>query len=150
MSIIDPAEFASVDPERFAAIVRGATRGDLADTMAGPDRDTILREIFHRFPTQFRSDSAGGTDAIIHWQVGGRADGGSDTFEVVISAGTCTISPEAAGDPRLTVTLGGVEFLHLISGSGNPMTMFLTGKLKAKGDLTLAANLSNLFDLPKG
>jgi hypothetical protein len=30
------------------------------------------------------------------------------------------------------------------------MMMFMTGKLKAKGDLGLAANLQNLFDLPKG
>jgi putative sterol carrier protein len=30
------------------------------------------------------------------------------------------------------------------------MMLFMTGKLKAKGDLALAANLANLFDLPKG
>ena len=30
------------------------------------------------------------------------------------------------------------------------MVMFMTGKVKAKGDLTLAANLATLFDLPKG
>jgi putative sterol carrier protein len=118
--------------------------------MAGPDRDTILREIFNRFPAQFRPDQAGDTDAVIHWQVGGRTDGSSDTFEVVIAAGTCLVSPEPVGDPTLTVTLNGAEFLQLLSGTANPMTMFLTGKLKAKGDLSLAANLANLFDLPKG
>jgi putative sterol carrier protein len=49
----------------------------------------------------------------------------------------------------LTVTLGGVEFVKLVGGAANPMMMFMTGKLKAKGDLGLAANLANLFDLPK-
>jgi len=150
VSIIEPAEFASVDPERFAALVRGASRDDLAQSMAGPNREVILREIFGRFPTQFRPDRAGNTDAVIHWRVGGRADGGTDTFEVVIAKGSCTVSPEPAGDPSLTVTLGGVEFLQLLAGASNPTTMFLTGRLKAKGDLSLAANLSNLFDLPKG
>ena len=42
-----------------------------------------------------------------------------------------------------------MDFLQLISGGANPMMMFMTGKLKAKGDLGLAANLANLFDLPK-
>jgi hypothetical protein len=148
--IIDPSEFASVDPERFAALVRRASRDELGQTMSGPDRDAILREIFSRFPTQFRPDRAGETDAVIHWRVGGRTDGGSDTFEVVIADGTCVVSPDPAGDPTLTVTLGGAELLQLLSGTANPMTMFLTGKLKAKGDFTLAANLANLFDLPKG
>ena len=27
--------------------------------------------------------------------------------------------------------------------------MFMTGKLKAKGDLGLAANIANFFDIPK-
>ena len=37
----------------------------------------------------------------------------------------------------------------IVSGSGNPVMMFMTGKLKAKGDLGLAANIANLFDIPK-
>ena len=29
------------------------------------------------------------------------------------------------------------------------MMMFMTGKLKTKGDMGLAANIANLFDMPK-
>ena len=149
MTIIDPAEFASVDPAQLAELIRATPRDELTRTLAGPARATILGEIFRRFPEQFRADRAGGTAAIIHWHIGGREDGGSDAFEVVIADGACTVSPEPAGEPKLSVTLGAVEFLQLITGSANPMTMFMTGKLKAKGDLALAANLASLFDLPK-
>ena len=45
--------------------------------------------------------------------------------------------------------MGPVEFLKLISGRANPVMMFMTGKIKAKGDLGLAANIANLFDIPK-
>ena len=38
---------------------------------------------------------------------------------------------------------------RLVSGDGNPMMMFMTGKIKAKGDLGLAANVAKLFDIPK-
>jgi putative sterol carrier protein len=59
------------------------------------------------------------------------------------------LSPTAEKDPKLTVTVGPVDFLKVVSGNGNPMMMFMTGKLKAKGDLGLAANIANLFDMPK-
>ena len=117
--------------------------------MASEHRGKILDEIFGRFPSQFRADRAGSTNAVIHWNITGRPDGGTDTYEVVIADGACTVSPTAEADPKLAVTVGSVDFLQLISGGANPMMMFMTGKLKAKGDLGLAANLANLFDLPK-
>ena len=143
-------EFASVDPQRFVELVKSTPRSELQDAMSGPDRDRILLEIFNRFPTQFRADRAGATNAVIHWIIGGRSDGGHDTYEVVIADGVCTISPTAAAEPKLAVTIGALEFLQLLAGLSNPTMMFMTGKLKAKGDLGLAANLANLFDLPKG
>jgi hypothetical protein len=155
VTIIDPAELGSLDPARFAALVKGASKRELAEVMAGPDRAAILAEIFRRFPVQFRPDRAGSTAAVIHWHIGGRADGGSDTYAVVIADGACTVSAAAAAEPApqaspdLSVTLAGVEFLLLLSGAAKPMTMFLTGKIKAKGDLGLAANLAHLFELPK-
>ena len=52
-------------------------------------------------------------------------------------------------EPKLALNLGAVDFLKVVSGNGNPVMMFMTGKLKAKGDLGLAANIANLFDIPK-
>jgi putative sterol carrier protein len=146
----DPSTFASVEPEEFAAMVKSASKDQLEAAMAGEHRAKILDEIFSRFPRQFRADRAGSTNAVIHWNIGGRADGGSDTYEVVVADGACTVSSTPQAEPKLAVTVGPVDFLNLITGNGNPMMMFMTGKLKAKGDLGLAANLQNLFDLPRG
>jgi putative sterol carrier protein len=145
----DPAGFASVDPAQFASKVKSASKDQLEAVMASEHRGKILDEIFSRFPSQFRADRAGSTNAVIHWIITGRPDGGTDTYEVVIADGACTVSSTTAAEPKLAVTVGGVDFLQLISGGANPMMMFMTGKLKAKGDLGLAANLANLFDLPK-
>jgi putative sterol carrier protein len=150
VATIDPSEFASVDPARFTELVKGASRDQLAEVMAGSERAKILDEIFRRFPDQFRADRAGDTSAVIHWHIGGRADGGEDQFEVLVADGTCSTSDTPGAEPNLTVTLAAAEFLQLLSGAANPMMLFMTGKLKAKGDLALAANLANLFDLPKG
>ena len=61
----------------------------------------------------------------------------------------CELSPSPAHDPKVALTLGGVDFLKVVSGNANPVMLFMTGKLKAKGDLGLAANIANLFDIPK-
>ena len=143
-------DFGSVDPQQFAALVKGASKDELQAMMAGDGRAKLLDEIFSRFPSQFRADRAGNTSAVIHWNIGGKEDGGSDIYEVVIADGACAVSPTPAAQPTLEVGIGGVDFLQLLAGTGNPMMMFMTGKLKAKGDLGLAANLQNLFDLPKG
>jgi putative sterol carrier protein len=146
----DPSTLASVEPAEFVRLVKSTPDPKLAEAMAGEHRTAILDEIFSRFPERFRADRAGSTNAVIHWVIGGGPDGGSDTYQVVIENGACTTSSDADRDPRLTITVGPVDFLKVISGAGNPMMMFMTGKLKAKGDLGLAANIANLFEQPKG
>jgi putative sterol carrier protein len=150
VSDFDLSSITSMEPGEFSKLVKSTPDDKIAEVMSGEHRKAILDEIFSRFPTLFRADRAGSASAVIHWDIGGGADGGSDTYQVVIEDGTCTTSATADRDPRLTVTLGPVDFIKVVSGAGNPMMMFMTGKLKAKGDLGLAANIANLFDLPKG
>ena len=149
MSDFDPSNFENTDPAEFAQMVKSASDAQLQEVMSGDHRPKILDAVFTRMPTLFRPDRAGNTNAVIHWIVGGRADGGSDTYEVVIADGTCTLSATPESEPKLALTMGPVEFLKVVSGSGNPVMMFMTGKLKAKGDLGLAANIANLFNIPK-
>jgi putative sterol carrier protein len=151
MSDLDAlGDFTNIDPKQFAQLVKSAPDSQLADIMNSPQRKTILDTIFSRFPELFRADRAGSTNAIIHWNITGAPDGGTDSYELVIANGTCVLSPSPDQDPKLSITVGPVDFLKVVSGVGNPMMMFMTGKLKAKGDLALAANIANLFDIPKG
>src|SRR5262245_40793502 len=150
VSDFDPSTFASAEPEQFAQAIKAAGKDELQAAMSGGSRSAILDGVFRRFPSQFRPDRAGGMHAVIHWVISGRPDGGADTYEVVIADGTCTVSPAPEHEPKLTVKLGGVDFLNLIAGNANPMMMFMTGKLKASGDLGLATNLEKIFNLPRG
>ncbi len=149
MAEFDPSQFSSVDPKEFARLVKTTPADQIKAALAGEHRQAILDEVFRRMPAQFRADRAGGTNSVIHWNITGRPDGGTDSYEVVIENGTCTTSEKPERDPKLTLTMGSVEFLKIVSGGANPVMMFMTGKLKAKGDLGLAANIANLFDLPK-
>lgn len=149
MADFDMSNFENIEPGKFAQVVKNASDAQLTEVMSSDLRPKILDEVFGRMPSLFRPDRAGNTNAVIHWIVAGRPDGGSDTYEIVIADGTCKLSETPENEPKLALTMGPSDFLKIVSGNGNPVMMFMTGKLKAKGDLGLAANIANLFDIPK-
>ncbi|MBB5829656.1 MULTISPECIES: SCP2 sterol-binding domain-containing protein [Micromonospora] len=150
MTDFDPANFANYGPKEFAQLVKSTPDDKIVEVMSGELRGKVLSEVFGRMPTLFRADRAGSTSAVIHWGITGRPDGGTDTYEIVVADGACTVNETPQHDPKLSLTMGPLEFLKIVSGGANPVMMFMTGKLKAKGDLGLAANIANLFDIPKG
>jgi putative sterol carrier protein len=149
MTDFDPANFANYGPKEFAQLVKSTPDSKIAEVMSSDLRPKVLDEVFSRMPSMFRADRAGSTNAVIHWNITGRPDGGTDTYEVVIADGACSVNQTPEHDPKLALTMGPVEFLKIVSGGANPVMMFMTGKLKAKGDLGLAANIANLFNIPK-
>ncbi|MCA9717896.1 MAG: SCP2 sterol-binding domain-containing protein [Myxococcales bacterium] len=48
-------------------------------------------------------------------------------------------------DADCTVKLSSENFGNLLAGKGNPMTMFMTGKIKVSGDMGVAMKLQSLF-----
>ncbi len=138
----------SIGPKEFAQLVKATPDSQIADVMTGDARTKILDEVFNRMPSLFRAEKAGNTAAVIHWVISGGPNG-SDTYETVIEDGACTVTNQPARDPKLAMTMDPVTFLKVVSGDGNPMMMFMTGKIKAKGDLGLAANVAKLFDIPR-
>jgi putative sterol carrier protein len=150
MTDFNAESLGSIEPKEFAQLVKSTPDSKIAEVMAGDDRGKILDEVFNRMPTLFRADKAGATQAVIHWNITGGPGGNADTYETVIENGSCTVTNHPARDPKLAMTMDPVTFLKVVSGDGNPMMMFMTGKIKAKGDLGLAAQVAKLFDIPKG
>ena len=148
MTDFNAESLAAADPTEFARAVKSTPDSTIAEVMAGADRSKILDEVFDRMPTLFRADRAGATRAVIHWNITG-GPSGADTYETVIEDGACTVTNQPAREPKLSMTMDPVTFLKVVSGDGNPMMMFMTGKIKAKGDLGLAAQVAKLFDIPK-
>jgi putative sterol carrier protein len=148
MSAFDDAS--GMDAKEFAQLVKSAPDAELKQVMQSDRRGPILDQIFERMPGLFRPERAASLNAVIHWIIGDRPDGGADTYELVIANGTCELSPKPEHEPKLALTLGAVDFLKVVSGNANPVMLFMTSKLKAKGDLGLAANIANYFDIPKG
>ncbi|RAG84785.1 acyl-CoA synthase [Streptacidiphilus pinicola] len=141
-------DFTSVTPQEFARIVKGLSGKEMKEIVQdGALRLRILREVFARMESQFRPENAGQTSAVIRWKVG---QDGETVFETAIDKGSCTVTEGRSEEtPKVTLVLGDTEFLNLVSGNANPITLFFSRKLKVVGDLTLAARLTHYFAIPK-
>src|SRR5262245_48401600 len=146
---IDDVDPVTMDPHEFARAVKVADSDELNRLMQGERRTRVLEKIFTDMPGVFRADRAGSLDAVLHWQIGDRPDGGSDTYELVISQGTCRLSPAPEQQPQLRLAIGAVDFLRMVTGNANPLLLFMRGRLRAKGDLQLVGKVPGLFDVPK-
>jgi putative sterol carrier protein len=138
----------AVDPAEFARSVATTPAEQLADGMRSPLRGQILGEIFRRMTEHVRPDRIQGLDAVMHWKITGRPDGGYDHYEVVIGGGSCTLSEQPQHEPRVTFKIDGVDFLRLVTGNASGPILFTTGKLKIEGDLMFAATAAGLFKIP--
>ncbi len=101
-----------------------------------------VKETFDRMPSQFRADKAAGTNATIQYDISGAGGG---TWNAVIKDGTCTVSPGPASNPSLTLQMSAQDWLDMTSGKQSGQVLFMSGKLKLKGDMGLAMKLASLF-----
>jgi putative sterol carrier protein len=136
----------AVDAQEFARNVSQMPDEELREAMQGPLRGQIVTEIFRRMEEHFKPEGA--PDAVIHWRIGGRPDGGEDQWEVVVAGGSCSTSPEPSSEPRVTLKLDGVNFIRLVTGNANGPMLFMSGKLKIEGDLMFSAQIPAMFTIP--
>jgi putative sterol carrier protein len=89
---------------------------------------------------------------VIEWRLHGIGNegAGAQRWFVVLSDGECRTGRDLDAKPRVTLELGALEFLKLVTGNANPVAMFMTGKLKIRGDLLFAARVQGFFSIPSG
>ena len=141
-------DLTSVSAEDFAALVASSSDQQLEEAMSGPQRETALREIFARMAEHLDPNKAKGHDAVVHFQILGRPDGGYDEFEVVVKDGKCEVTQTPSEEPRVTLKVEPVAFLKLITSQKSGPELFMTGKLKIDGDLMFAPQIASLFRIP--
>ena len=142
-----PAQLA----EGFGRVVRDVPPERLEQVMRSPARKPLLDGIFWQMPKQLDPRQAKAVDASIRWCLTGRADGGTDVYQLEMTNGRARIIRGDGGpDPRLTITLDGVDFLRLVSGNLDPMQAYFKGQVMLAGDIMVAAKLATLFRIPGG
>ena len=145
---LDELDFGAISPQEFALLIKGLSARDIAEAFQGELRLRALREIFARMEQMLRPQAAGSLRALIRWRVEGAET--TTVFETAIADGRCVASEGASeAEPRVTLAMADAEFLRLVSGNGNPVTMFVLRKIKISGDVGMAAGLTRLFDIPR-
>lgn len=146
----EPAiDIATISAEDFVGLVASSSDDQLREALSGERRERGLDEVFARMEQHFNPGAAAGTDAVIHFAIGGREDGGHDEFEVVIKDRSCTATRGLGdADPRVRLELDAVDFMRLITGNAAGPTLFMSQKLKIQGDMMFAAQIMSLFTLP--
>ncbi len=133
----------------FSRVVRATPPQRLEQLMRSPLRRVVLEAIFRQMPQRLDRKAAAGMTTAIRWCITGRADGGTDLYQVEIENGDCRVRRGEGGpDPRVTITLDGAEFLRLATGNTEPTQAYFKGRIALSGDVMLAARMRTLFRSP--
>jgi putative sterol carrier protein len=101
-----------------------------------------VKDSFDAMKNRFNPDKAAGTTAVIQYDIKGD-DGGP--WHVTIKDGTCTVATGPAENPDLTLEISANDWFDMASGKTTSPTLLMMGKLKLKGDMSLAMKLRSLF-----
>ena len=140
-------DLSSIPISDVIKLVGTATDEQLAEGMNSPNRGQILAEIFKQMSEHYRA-GPNPVDAVIHWKITGKPDGGDDGWTATLSDGKCTTAEGLEGDPRVTFAMEGPTFLKLVTGNAAGPMLFISGKLKIEGDIPFAAQAQSLFEIP--
>ena len=103
-----------------------------------------VKETFDAMTGRFKADKAAGTNAVIQYDISG--DGGG-TWHAVIKDGACAVNEGPATSPNLTLQMSAQDWLDMTAGKQSGQMLFMSGKLKLKGDMGLAMKLGSLFSV---
>jgi putative sterol carrier protein len=105
-----------------------------------------VNEIFEKMPQAFVAEKAANLNATIQLELTG--EGGGD-WVVKIANGTIAATPGRTSAPHLTLTMAASDYVALSRGEANPVGLFMGGKIKLQGDMTLAMKFPEMFDRNK-
>jgi len=134
----------------FVRLVRDAPEERLEQLMHTPaTRRLFLEALFWRMSQRLDRAHAAPIEASIRLQITGRSDRQVDVYDLELTAGHCRVlRGPAEREPRLTITVGGVELLRLAAGVSDPLRAYLRGGLAVSGEVGLAAKLAWLVIAP--
>jgi putative sterol carrier protein len=103
-----------------------------------------VKETFDQMGSRFKPDRAAGTNAAIQYDISGEGGG---TWHAIIKDGACTVASGPATNPSLTLQMAAQDWLDMTGGKQSGQMLFMSGKLKLKGDMGLAMKLGSMFSM---
>jgi putative sterol carrier protein len=100
------------------------------------------KELLENMPAAFRPDKAGSLNATFQFDMG---EPENFTGHIVVADGAATYQEGPADHPDVTVKCASDTWLKVAKGEQNGTMAFMSGKIKATGDISLLMRLNDLF-----
>ncbi|MEW6348631.1 MAG: SCP2 sterol-binding domain-containing protein [Thermodesulfobacteriota bacterium] len=101
-----------------------------------------LNAIIDAMPGRFNPDAAGSLDAVFQFDISGDQSG---QWYLTVKDQACKIDEGTHTGPSVTLSMGGSDFVDMMTGKLSGQAAFFSGKLRISGDLMLAQKLEGLF-----
>ena len=105
---------------------------------------TSVKEVFEKMPSVFNAAAAAGVNMVFQFHITG---GQAGDWNVDVSNGACTVSEGVHANPTVSLTMADEDWLAMCNGTLDGMTAFMSGKLKADGDIMAAQRIPSLFPM---
>ncbi len=105
---------------------------------------TDVKEVFDKMPEVFNANAAQGLDVVFQYEITGEGGG---NWSVIVKDGTCEVKEGSHDSPSVTLTMSSETWLGMVNKQVNGMQAFMSGQLKATGDIMLAQRIEQLFPL---
>lgn len=99
-------------------------------------------EVLKLLPSVFRKEAVGDTSIVLQYAI-------TTPAYVTIANGTCTVTEGKAEKPTVTLTMTDDTLIKTMTGRLNPVMAYMSGKLRASGDLLASQKVSSAFDTAK-
>jgi|SRR5436309_4837308 len=103
-----------------------------------------VAETIKRLQEHFNPEAAAGLNKTIQLNISGEEAG---KWAVKIANQVCELIPGGVEKPDLTLSLVDKDWIAITEGKLDAMNAYMTGKLKAAGDIMLAMRISSIFGL---
>jgi putative sterol carrier protein len=100
-----------------------------------------IENVFNKLKDRFNPEAAEGMDVIFQFQID------NEVYHLKIKHSECELVPGEHDDPNITLIMDQQTFSELSNGQLKGMQAYMSGKLKAEGNLILATRLGDLFSI---
>ena len=99
-------------------------------------------ELFAKMDENFNAEASTGIDAVFQQEFSD-----DDNYYVVVKDGEKDIQQGTHDSPSVTISTDVATLVGIVDGSVNGMQAFMSGKLKASGNVILAQKMQTLFPI---
>ncbi len=101
-----------------------------------------VAQVFEKFEQNFNSEAAEGMDLVFQFNIED-----DQNHHVIVKDGTCKVVQGDHEDPSVTLIMDAATLKGIASGETDGMQAFMSGQLRAEGDMMLATKLGQLFSM---